>query len=240
MNKLKTVIAAGGLGTRLQGFRGNESTKILLEVDGTPMIVRQIEQLSSWGLTEFIIITNPAFDKLIREVIISYFPEKNINFTIQHEQKGISHALMCAEEFINPGDSVFFILGDNFFEYNPIMNLKINDLMKSRGAYIFSYKVNNPEEFGVAELDSNNNVVSIEEKPKNPKSNNAVVGVYVYDDTVMKKIETLKPSARGEYEVTDLNNLYILEGTCKNITLNGWWIDAGTPDRILELESKLS
>ena len=240
MNKLKTVIAAGGLGTRLQGFRGNESTKILLEVDGTPMIVRQIEQLSSWGLTEFIIITNPAFDKLIREVIISYFPEKNINFTIQHEQKGISHALMCAEEFINPGDSVFFILGDNFFEYNPIMNLKINELMKSRGAYIFSYKVNNPEEFGVAELDSNNNVVSIEEKPKNPKSNNAVVGVYVYDDTVMKKIETLKPSARGEYEVTDLNNLYILEGTCKNITLNGWWIDAGTPDRILELESKLS
>ena len=239
MNKLKTVIAAGGLGTRLQGFRGNESTKILLEVDGTPMIVRQIEQLSSWGLTEFIIITNPAFDKLIKEVIISYFPEKNINFTIQHEQKGISHALMCAKEFINPGDSVFFILGDNFFEFNPIMNLKINDLMKSRGAYIFSYKVNNPEEFGVAELDSNNNVVSIEEKPKNPKSNNAVVGVYVYDDTVMKKIETLKPSARGEYEVTDLNNLYILEGTCKNITLNGWWIDAGTPDRILELESKL-
>ena len=240
MNKLKTVIAAGGLGTRLQGFRGNESTKILLEVDGTPMIVRQIEQLSSWGLNEFIIITNPAFDKLIREVIISYFPEKNINFTIQHEQKGISHALMCAKEFINPGDSVFFILGDNFFEYNPIMNLKINELMKSRGAYIFSYNVNNPEEFGVAELDSNNNVVSIEEKPKNPKSNNAVVGVYVYDDTVMKKIETLKPSARGEYEVTDLNNLYILEGTCKNITLNGWWIDAGTPDRILELESKLS
>ena len=240
MNKLKTVIAAGGLGTRLQGFRGNESTKILLEVDGTPMIVRQIEQLSSWGLTEFIIITNPAFDKLIREVIISYFPEKNINFIIQHEQKGISHALMCAKEFINPGDSVFFILGDNFFEYNPIMNLKINELMKSRGAYIFSYNVNNPEEFGVAELDSNNNVVSIEEKPKNPKTNNAVVGVYIYDDSVMEKIKTLKPSARGEYEVTDLNNLYILEGTCKNITLNGWWIDAGTPDRILELESKLS
>ena len=120
------------------------------------------------------------------------------------------------------------------------MNLKMNDLVKNRGAYIVSYKVNNPEEFGVAELDATNNVVSIEEKPKNPKTNNAVVGVYVYDDTVMKKIKTLKPSARGEYEVTDLNNLYISEGTCKNITLNGWWIDAGTPDRILELESKLS
>src|SRR6056300_1323403 len=238
MNKIKTVIAAGGLGTRLQGFRGNESTKILIEVDGTPMIVRQIEQLSSWGLTEFIIITNPAFDKLIKDVIISYFPKKNINFTIQHEQKGISHALMCAKKFIKPGDTVFFILGDNFFEFNPIINLKMNDLVKNRGAYIFSYKVNNPEEFGVAELDATNNVISIEEKPKNPK--NAVVGVYVYDDTVIKKIETLNPSARREYEVTDLNNLYISEGTCKNITLNGWWIDAGTPDRILELESKLS
>jgi len=240
MNKIKTVIAAGGLGTRLQGFRGNESTKILLEVDGKPMIVRQIEQLSSWGLTEFIIITNPTFDVLIKDVINLYFPETKISFTIQHEQKGISHALMCAKEFINPGDSVFFILGDNFFQFSPIMNIKMNDLIKNRGAYIFSYKVNNPEEFGVAELDSNNNVVSIEEKPKNPKTNNAVVGVYIYDDSVMEKIKTLKPSGRGEYEVTDLNNLYIAEGTCKNITLSGWWVDAGTPDRILELESKLS
>ena len=240
MNKIKTVIAAGGLGTRLQGFRGNESTKILLEVDGTPMIVRQIEQLSSWGLTEFIIITNPAFDKLIKDVLHSYFPKKNINFTTQYEQKGISHALMCAKEFITSGDTVLFILGDNFFEFSPIINLKMDDITKNRGAHIFTYKVNNPEEFGVAELDPNNNVVSIEEKPKIPKTNNAVAGVYLFDDTVMKKIETLKPSARGEYEVTDLCNLYIFEGTCKNITLEGWCIDAGTPDRILELESKLS
>ncbi|MGI9311982.1 MAG: sugar phosphate nucleotidyltransferase, partial [Alphaproteobacteria bacterium] len=101
MNKIKTVIAAGGLGTRLQGFRGNDSTKILLEVDGTPMIVRQIEQLSLWGMNEFIIITNPSFDKMINDVIKQYFPEKNINFTIQHEQKGISHALLCADEYID-------------------------------------------------------------------------------------------------------------------------------------------
>ena len=240
MDKIKTVIAAGGLGTRLQGFRGNKSTKILLEVDGKPMIVRQIEQLSSWGLTEFIIITNPTFDVLIKDVINLYFPETKISFTIQHEQKGISHALMCAKEFVASGDTVFFILGDNFFQYSPIMNIKMNELIKNRGAYIFSYKVNNPEEFGVAELDADNNVVSIEEKPKNPKTNNAVVGVYIYDDSVMEKIKTLKPSGRGEYEVTDLNNLYIAEGTCKNITLSGWWVDAGTPDRILELESKLS
>ncbi|MDC3277880.1 sugar phosphate nucleotidyltransferase [Acidimicrobiia bacterium] len=240
MNKIKTVIAAGGLGTRLQGFRGNESTKILLEVDGSPMIIRQIEQLTNWGLNEFIIITNPSFDKLIRDVIDSYFPDKNINFTIQHEQKGISHALMCAKEYIYSGDTVFFVLGDNFFENNPAASINMEELSKNKGSHIFSHRVENPEEFGVAEFDSNNNVISIEEKPENPKSNQAVVGIYIYDDTVMDKIATLKPSNRGEYEVTDLNNLYIQDGNCKNVTIDGWWIDAGTPDRIIELEGKLT
>ena len=240
MNNIKTVIAAGGLGTRLQGFRGNDSTKILLEVDGKPMIIRQIEQLINWGLDNFIIITNPSFDELIKDVISSYYPEKNISFTIQHEQKGISHALMCAEKYVLPGDTVFFILGDNFFENNPAENIKMEDLAKNKGAHIFSYKVENPQEFGVAELDSENNVISIEEKPIKPKSKQAVVGVYIYDDSVMDKIKTLKPSERGEYEVTDLNNLYIQDGKCKNVTIDGWWIDAGTADRIIELEGKLT
>ena len=240
MNNIKTVIAAGGLGTRLQGFRGNDSTKILLEVDGKPMIIRQIEQLIDWGLDNFIIITNPSFDELIKDVISSYYPKKNISFTIQNEQKGISHALMCAEKYILPGDTIFFILGDNFFENNPAENIKMEDLAKNKGAYIFSYKVENPQEFGVAELDSENNVISIEEKPIKPKSKQAVVGIYIYDDSVMDKIKTLKPSERGEYEVTDLNNLYIKDGKCKNVTIDGWWIDAGTPDRILDLEEKLT
>ena len=240
MNSIKTVIAAGGLGTRLQGFRGNDSTKILLEVDGKPMIIRQIEQLIDWGLDNFIIITNPSFDELIKDVISSYYPEKNISFTIQHEQKGISHALMCAEKYVLPGDTVFFILGDNFFENNPAENIKMEDLAKNKGAHIFSYKVENPQEFGVAELDSENNVISIEEKPIKPKSKQAVVGIYIYDDSVMDKIKTLKPSERGEYEVTDLNNLYIQDGKCKNVTIDGWWIDAGTPDRIVDLEEKLT
>ena len=240
MNNIKTVIAAGGLGTRLQGFRDNDSTKILLEVDGKPMIIRQIEQLIDWGLDNFIIITNPSFDELIKDVISSYYPEKNISFTIQHEQKGISHALMCAEKYVLPGDTVFFILGDNFFENNPAENIKMEDLAKNKGAYIFSYKVENPQEFGVAELDSENNVISIEEKPIKPKSKQAVVGIYIYDDSVMDKIKTLKPSERGEYEVTDLNNLYIKDGKCKNVTIDGWWIDAGTPDRIIDLEEKLT
>ena len=240
MNNIKTVIAAGGLGTRLQGFRGNDSTKILLEVDGKPMIIRQIEQLIDWGLDNFIIITNPSFDELIKDVISLYYPEKNVSFTIQHEQKGISHALMCAEKYVLPGDTVFFILGDNFFENNPAENIKMEDLAKNKGAHIFSYKVENPQEFGVAEFDSENNVISIEEKPMKPKSKQAVVGVYIYDDSVMDKIKTLKPSERGEYEVTDLNNLYIQDGKCKNVTIDGWWIDAGTPDRIVDLEEKLT
>ena len=226
MNNIKTVIAAGGLGTRLQGFRGNDS--------------RQIEQLIDWGLDNFIIITNPSFDELIKDVISLYYPEKNVSFTIQHEQKGISHALMCAEKYVLPGDTVFFILGDNFFENNPAENIKMEDLAKNKGAHIFSYKVENPQEFGVAEFDSENNVISIEEKPMKPKSKQAVVGVYIYDDSVMDKIKTLKPSERGEYEVTDLNNLYIKDGKCKNVTIDGWWIDAGTPDRIVDLEEKLT
>ena len=240
MNKIKTVIAAGGLGTRLQGFRGNDSTKILLEVDGKPMIIRQIEQLARWGLDNFIIITNPTFDELIKNVIKLYYPEKDISFTIQHEQKGISHALMCAEKYVFPGDTVLFILGDNFFENNPTLKIKIEDLNKNKGAHIFSYEVQNPEEFGVAELDSEDNVISIEEKPVEPKSKQAVVGIYIYDDSVMEKIRTLEPSERGEYEVTDLNNLYIQDGKCKNVTIEGWWIDAGTPDRIVDLEEKLT
>ncbi len=240
MNKIKTVIAAGGLGTRLQGFRGNDSTKILLEVDGSPMIIRQIEQLSNWGLKEFIIITNPSFDRLIKEVVSSYFPEKNISYSIQHEQKGISHALMCAKEYIHSGDIVLFVLGDNFFENYPAENINLSEFSKNKGCHIFSQKVENPKEFGVCELDLNNNVISIEEKPENPKSNQAVVGIYIFDDTVMNKISNLKPSARGEYEVTDLCNLYIQDGKCKNANIDGWWIDAGTPDRIIELEGKLT
>jgi dTDP-glucose pyrophosphorylase len=126
VNTIKIVIAAGGLGTRLQGFRGNESTKVLLEVDGLPMIVRQINQLLSWGMSEFIIITNPSFDNMIKDVMIQYFPEKNIKYTIQHEQRGISHALLCADEYIDSGDTVLFILGDNFFENNPTESINID------------------------------------------------------------------------------------------------------------------
>ena len=100
--------------------------------------------------------------------------------------------------------------------------------------------MNNPEEFGVAEMNVEGNVLSIEEKPLQPKSNSAVVGLYMFDNSVFNKIETLEPSARGEYEVTDLCNIYVSENKCLNLNISGWWIDAGTPERIIELEQKLS
>ena len=237
MRNLKSVIAAGGLGTRLQNFRGNQSTKILLDVNGIPMINRQIIQLLDWGCEEFVIITNPEFEDLIKKVTTEAFPSINLKFATQDEPKGISHALKQAEVHVDRDEKILFILGDNFFEKNPIIDFDFSQYKK--GSYIFTKSVNNPQEFGVAQMNSNGNVVSIDEKPIAPKSDLAVVGIYIFDETVFEKISTLSPSSRGEYEITDLCNIYVQENTCRNFVIDGWWIDAGTPDRIIELEEKL-
>jgi len=240
VTKIKCVIAAGGLGTRLKGFRQNEKTKILLEVNGIPMINRQIYQVLQWGIEEFIIITSPDYDELIREVTSKEFPNLNINYSIQETPQGISHALSKAESFVNKNDILLLVLGDNFFGENPIKSIDFADFEKNKGSIIFTKEVNNPSEFGVAEVDSNGKVIHIEEKPKNPNSNLAVVGVYVFDYLAMDNIKLLNPSERGEYEITDLINIYITQDSCSNIKLSEWWIDAGTPERIFELEKKLS
>ena len=237
MQNIKCVIAAGGLGTRLQNFRNNNSTKILLEVLDVPMINRQIEQLNSWGFENFVIITNPEYLALIKEVVTEAFSNFDIQFAIQDEPKGISHALQQAENFVK-NEKLFFVLGDNFFENNPLEGFDLNKF--NSGAFIFTKIVDNPEEFGVAQMDQNGNVISIEEKPEMPKSNDAVVGAYMFDESVFEKISILQPSARGEYEITDLCNLYVNEKNCKNSSIVGWWIDAGTPERIIELEEKLA
>ena len=238
VENIKCIIAAGGLGTRLQDFRGNKSTKILLDVKGTSMINRQISQLYKWGIRKFVIITNPEYLDMVKEDTLNKFDNLKIDFTVQEEPKGISHALYQARDYVDRNEKIFFVLGDNFFENNPFNNFHLDKF--EEGACIFTTEVSNPEEFGVAEIDSDGNVISIEEKPTRPKSNAAVVGIYMFDSSVFKKIETLEPSARGEYEVTDLCNIYVNENKCLNLDLNGWWIDAGTPDRIIELEEKLS
>ena len=238
MTNIKCVIAAGGLGTRLKDFRNNQTTKMLLDVAGIPMINRQITQLIKWGLSDFIVITNPDFELITKEVISKEFSDLDIEFAIQEEPLGISHALLQAQPFLSDEDVTLFVLGDNFLENNPIKKINFSQILSDKGCFIFTYEVPNPSDFGVAVIEENK-VISIEEKPDNPKSNKAIIGVYIYDNTLIDKIQTLEPSDRGEYEITDLNNLYIKEGSCMSEEIIGWWIDAGTPDRIEELESKL-
>ncbi len=238
MTNIKCVIAAGGLGTRLKDFRNNQTTKMLLDVAGIPMINRQITQLIKWGLSDFIVITNPDFELITKEVISKEFSDLDIEFAIQEEPLGISHALLQAQPFLSDEDVTLFVLGDNFLENNPIKKINFSQILSDKGCFIFTYEVPNPSDFGVAVIEENK-VISIEEKPDNPKSNKAIIGVYIYDNTLIDKIQTLEPSERGEYEITDLNNLYIKEGSCMSEEIIGWWIDAGTPDRIEELESKL-
>ena len=175
---------------------------------------------------------------MIQEVTLGEFKDLEIEFTIQEEPKGISHALYQARDYVDENEKIFFVLGDNFFENSPINNFDFKNFHE--GACIFTTQVENPEEFGVAEMDIDGKVLSIEEKPTHPKSNDAVVGLYMFDSSVFNKIDTLEPSARGEYEITDLCNIFVSENKCMNLHINGWWIDAGTPERIIELEEKLS
>ena len=125
MTKIKCVIAAGGLGTRLLGFRDNDKTKMILEVNGSPMINRQIDQLIGWGLNNFVIITNPEFCDLTKKVVKDKFPDINFEYAIQEKPKGISHALLQAKQYLNDVDITVFVLGDNFFEKNPLQGVQI-------------------------------------------------------------------------------------------------------------------
>ena len=240
MEEITCIIAAGGLGKRLQGFRNNDKTKVLLEVNGTPMINQQITQILSWGIKKFVVITNPLFDKLTQEVTKKSFPDLDIKYAIQEEPLGISHALSKAEKFLTGSEISLFVLGDNFFGENPIKNINFDQINQFGGCHVFTIEVNNPQEFGVLVLDQNGKIDAIEEKPEKPKSNKAVVGVYIFDNKVISNIKKLTPSSRGEYEVTDLINIYINNNIASFSELNSWWIDAGTPDRILELEDKLA
>jgi glucose-1-phosphate thymidylyltransferase len=147
--KIKTLIAAGGLGKRLQGYRGNESTKVLLEVNNTPMIKLQIQKLIEWGLEDFVIITNPQYDQLIKDVTSS-IEGINIDYVAQNEPKGISHAFLQAENKINNDEAIVCVLGDNFFGENLLNDVNFENFVQNQNSLIFTKEVNNPEEFGVA------------------------------------------------------------------------------------------
>ena len=233
---MKGIILAGGFGTRLHPSTIGVS-KQLLPIYDKPLIYYPLSTLMSAGIQDILVITSKEdehiFNKLLgngEELGIS------LSFATQDYPNGIAQAFLIGEEFIN-NNSVTMILGDNLFHGSNLHSkLSVKEGEKFEGARIFAYKVPDPSRYGVVEFNRNLDILSIEEKPKNPKSNHAVTGLYVYDDKVSGLVKKLKPSSRGELEITDLNQLYLEESRLEVCLLDSGdaWLDAGTPDSMLE------
>jgi glucose-1-phosphate thymidylyltransferase len=223
---MKGIILAGGLGTRLHPLT-RVTNKHLLPVWNKPMVHYPIECLVKAGITDIMLVTggNNAGDFLRLLGNGAEFGLKHLNYTYQQGEGGIADALRLCEHFAD-GEPVCVVLGDNIVEKN-ILQARKNFDEQNVGAKILLKEVPDPERFGVAEVDGRK-VVRIVEKPKLPKSRFAVIGIYFYDGRVFDIIRTLKPSARGELEITDVNNAYIAEGAMTFEVLEGWWTDAGT------------
>lgn len=232
---MKGIILAGGLGTRLYPATISVA-KCLLPVYDRPMIYYPLSTLMQAGLKEILVITaereKENFERLLGDG--SQFGIE-IKYAVQKEPRGIAEAFIIGEDFIN-GEDVMLILGDNVF-YSPDMERVLGEAMaENEGATVFGQRVVDPERFGVIGYDENFNVVSLEEKPERPKSNTVAVGLYIYDGKVSEYARRLEPSARGELEITDLNNIYLSEGRLKVKPLgkNAAWFDAGTHKSLLE------
>jgi glucose-1-phosphate thymidylyltransferase len=228
---MKGVILAGGLGTRLSPLT-KITNKHLLPVYDKPMIYYPITTLINAGIEDILIVTggNDAGDFLRLIGNGKEFGLKHINYTYQEGQGGIADALNLAEFFADE-ESICVVLGDNIIEKN-IRGAVEAFKRQERGAKIMVKEVPDPQRFGVPELDGDR-VMRIEEKPKAPRSKFAVIGIYMYDNTVFDIIKTLKPSDRGELEITDVNNTYIERGEMTCEILDGWWTDAGTFESLL-------
>ena len=235
MKKISAVIAAAGLGTRLKDYKDNSHTKVLIKIRQSSMISEQISQLSGWGIERFVIIANPEFYSLIKDDIDVNHADKDINYAIQEKPLGIAHALLQSKDLIQNNSKILFILGDNFFGENPIIDLDIN---KINNSVLFLKEVKNPQEFGVAQVEGEK-IINIVEKPTDPTSNLAVVGIYLYDYNCFELISKLEFSKRGELEITDLNNLLVQNSSVDYKILKSWWIDAGTEERIESLKKLL-
>ena len=223
---MKGVILAGGLGTRLMPCT-KVTNKHLLPVYDKPMIYYPLRTLVNAGLEDIMIVTggNNAGDFLRLLGNGKEFGLKDISYTYQEGEGGIADALRLAENFIEK-DKMVVMLGDNIIR-DDISGAVKEFEKQEKGAKIFLKEVSNPEKFGVAEIEGGR-VVNIEEKPQKPKSNYAVIGLYMYDSDVFEIIRTLKPSGRGELEITDVNNEYIKKGSMTYSIIEGWWGDAGT------------
>ncbi len=223
---MKGVILAGGLGSRLFPLT-KVTNKHLLPIYNKPMIYYPIQTLVRAGIQDILLVTggNSAGDFLKLLGNGKEFGLKHINYAYQEGEGGIAHALALAEHFID-NDRVVVILGDNILEDNITESVKRFSKQKN-GARILLKKVPDPERFGVAEF-RGKNITKIIEKPAHPKTPYAVVGVYMYDADVFKIVRTLKPSKRGELEITDVNNAYLKRGNLEYDILKGFWTDAGT------------
>lgn len=228
---MKGVVLAGGTGSRLNPIT-RVTNKHLLPVYDKPMVYYPIQTLVNAGIEEILLVTGGknAGDFLRLLGNGRDFGLKHLNYTYQEGEGGIAEALGLAEDFAD-GDPICVILGDNIIERNICAAVE-NFKKQKQGAKILLKEVPDAERFGVAEI-RGNRVIGIEEKPKVPKSNYAVIGVYLYDLTVFEKIHRLKPSGRGELEITDVNNFYVQEGTLTCEALDGWWTDAGTFESLL-------
>jgi glucose-1-phosphate thymidylyltransferase len=228
---MKGVVLAGGTGSRLFPIT-RVTNKHLLPVYDKPMVYYPIQTLVNAGITEILLVTGGknAGDFLRLLGNGRDFGLKHLNYTYQEGEGGIAEALGLAEHFAD-GDSICVVLGDNIIENN--VSVAVESFKRQKcGAKILLKEVPDAERFGVAEV-RGDRVVAIEEKPRQSKSNYAVIGVYLYDSTVFQKIRRLKPSGRGELEITDVNNFYVEEGTLTYEFLDGWWTDAGTFESLL-------
>lgn len=234
-NKMKGIILAGGSGTRLYPVTV-PTIKQLLPVYDKPMIYYPLSVLMLAGVDEYLIISTandlPRFKELLKD---GKHLGISIKYASQESPNGIAEALIIGEEFIG-NDNVWLILGDNIFFGNGLQNILKDAIVQNEGATIFCYSVSNPQRYGVVEFDSSNKVISLEEKPKNPKSHYAVTGLYYYDSNASKIAKTLKPSNRGELEITDLNREYLKLGKLNVKLMNrGYaWLDTGTHESLLE------